>query len=304
MKILQLSVASLVFIIAGLTAVSGGSPWHYPAAADPLRAAAVMCGGFIAACFVLAWITGDYSQTDRLWSVAPPLYAWYFAAVGWPDSRLVLMAALATLWGARLTFNFARKGGYTSEEDYRWVFLKTKITNPAAWQAFNLLFIAGYQHFLILLFILPAYAAYRDGGAPLGWGDFAAAALFLLFLAMETIADEQMWRFQQEKKNRIADGRATDGDYKRGFITSGLYGFSRHPNYFAEVSIWWAFYLFVPAATGSWLHWTIIGAILLTALFQGSIWLAEYISSGKYPAYADYQKKVSRCIPWFGQHVE
>ncbi|MBN2160969.1 MAG: DUF1295 domain-containing protein [Spirochaetes bacterium] len=258
----------------------------------------------MAASFALAWITGDYSQTDRLWSVLPALYAWYFAARGWPDGRLALMAALATLWGARLTFNFARKGGYTSAEDYRWAFLRTRIPGAAAWQAFNLTFIAGYQHFLILLFSLPAYAAYRDGTAPLGWKDAAAAGLFLVLLAVETIADEQMWRFQQEKKKRAAAGTAVEGDYKRGFITSGLYGLSRHPNYFAEVSIWWAFYLFVPAATGSWLHWTITGALLLTLLFQGSIWLAEHISSGKYPAYAEYQKKVSRCIPWFGRPME
>ncbi len=303
MKIAQLAITSLVFIVAGLALVSGGSPWECLAGsgAEPLFAAAVICCAFIAACFVLGWITGDYSQTDRLWSVAPAIYAWYFAAMGWPDGRLILMACLVSLWGARLTFNFARKGGYTSEEDYRWVFLKGKITNPVAWQAFNLSFIAGYQQVLIFLFTLPVYAVYRDGGRPIGWADLIAAALFILLLAFETIADEQMWRFQQEKKRRRAAGEELTGEYGKGFISTGLFKYSRHPNYFAEVSIWWAFYLYVPAATGMWLHWTVIGTVLLTALFQGSIWFTEYITAGKYPLYREYQRTVSKFIPWFAR---
>lgn len=300
MKTAQLAITSLAFILAGLAAASGGSPWEYLAGADaaPLSAAAVICGAFIAACFVLGWITGDYSQTDRLWSVAPAVYAWYFAAMGWPDGRLILMACLVTLWGARLTFNFARKGGYTSSEDYRWAFLKTKITNPVAWQAFNLVFIAGYQQVLILLFTLPAYAVYRDGGRPIVWGDMIATALFLFLLVFETAADRQMWRFQEEKKRLKAAGEEPAGEYRDGFISSGLFKYSRHPNYFAEVSIWWVFYLFVPIATGMWLHWTVIGAVLLTALFQGSIRFTEYISAGKYPAYSEYRRTVSKFIPW------
>jgi steroid 5-alpha reductase family enzyme len=298
MKILQLTLASIVFLVIGLVALSNGAPVEFLKSADPLVSAAVLCAAFIAASFFLGWITGDYSQTDRLWSLAPVIYAWCFAAAAWPDSRLILMAFLATLWGARLTFNFARKGGYTSEEDYRWVFLRGKITNPYAWQAFNLFFIAGYQHALIFLFTLPAYAVYRDGGRPIGWADLIATGLFLALLALETIADEQMWRFQEEKKRRKAAGEALPGDFGRGFLSSGLYGFSRHPNYFGEVSMWWAFYLFVPAGTGMWLHWTVIGAVLLTALFQGSIWFTEHISAGRYPAYRDYQKGVSKFIPW------
>jgi len=68
--------------------------------------------------------------------------------------------------------------------------------------------------------------------------------------------------------------------------------------------MWWAFYLFVPAATGHWLHWSIIGAVSITILFQGSVWFVERISSGKYPAYADYQRKVSRLIPWFSKPLD
>ncbi len=298
MKTIQLFLACVFFSLTGLNAVSNGSPLLFLMDGNPLVAAAVICVSCALASFVLGWITGDYSQTDRLWSVLPPVYVWYFAARGWPDARLAIMAVLATLWGARLTFNFARKGGYTSEEDYRWIIMREKIPHSAAWQGFNFFFIAGYQHFLVFLISLPAYAVFAAGRSTLGWLDYAAAAILFGLLAMETVADEQMWRFQEEKKRRRAAGQGLDGDFKRGFITSGLFRFSRHPNYFAEISIWWAFYLFVPTAAGMWFHWSVIGAVLLTILFQGSIWLAESITGGKYPEYAAYQGRVSRLIPW------
>ena len=301
MKLLQLLITSTLFIIAGFSAVSFGSPWQFITGSDPLTAGAVTCGAVIAASFSLAWLTGDYSQTDRLWSMIPILYTWFFAARAWPDARLIVMASLVTIWGARLTFNFARKGGYTSEEDYRWAVLRKRINNPIVWQLFNLLFIAGYQHLLVFLFTLPAYAAYINRGVPLGAVDYVAAVIFIILVLFETIADQQMWNFQQEKYRRIAAGEAQEGDYRRGFITSGLFRYSRHPNYFAEVSIWWVFYLYAPAASGEWLHWTIIGAVLLTLLFQGSVRFTESITAEKYPEYGEYRRRVSALIPWFAR---
>jgi steroid 5-alpha reductase family enzyme len=73
----------------------------------------------------------------------------------------------------------------------------------------------------------------------------------------------------------------------------------RHPNYFAEQAIWVVFYLFSVAATGEWLNWTIVGAVLLVILFKGSSDFSEEISAKKYPKYADYQKRVGRFLPKF-----
>ena len=65
--------------------------------------------------------TGDYSWVDRSWSIVPAVYVWVFAGfAGLADTRLNVMAVLVTAWAARLTFNFARKGGYSGVEDYRW----------------------------------------------------------------------------------------------------------------------------------------------------------------------------------------
>ncbi|CAK0858679.1 unnamed protein product [Prorocentrum cordatum] len=109
-----------------------------------------------------------------------------------------------------------------------------------------------------------------------------------------------MFAFQQDKYRRKAAGEEL-GPYARGFLDSGLWGLSRHPNYFCEVSMWWAFYVFGVAATGSWLNWTIWGPVFLSMLFlvpQGSLDVTEMLSSSKYPAYAEYQLRVSRFVPW------
>ena len=71
----------------------------------------------------------------------------------------------------------------------------------------------------------------------------------------------------------------------------------RHPNYAAEQAIWLAYYLFSVAATGRWINGSLVGAVLLLLLFQGSADFSEKISAAKYPEYAHYLKKVGRFFP-------
>ena len=104
-----------------------------------------------------------------------------------------------------------------------------------------------------------------------------------------------MWRFQEAKKVKVARGERVE----RPFFDRGLYRFSRHPNYFCEIGMWWVFYLFAIGASGVWLQWTLVGAAALQLLFEGSTRLAERISLSKYPSYATYQARVSRLIPWW-----
>ncbi len=263
---------------------------------DPLTSALWGAGAFALLCWVLSLITREYSWVDRLWSITPPLFSVHFAAhAGFDDARLNLMAALAVLWGVRLTYNFARKGGYKpGGEDYRWEEIQEKI-GPVWFQVLNATFLAPFQNLLLLLIVTPSYAAYRFAGTPLNALDYAAAVAFVLFFIGETVADEQQWRFQNAKHAALARGETP----KSNFITTGLFRYSRHPNFFCEQAMWWTYYVFSIAAGAGWLNWTISGAALLTLLFQGSTGLTEKISARKYPAYADYQRTTSRLVPWF-----
>jgi len=252
-------------------------------------------GGIIVATWLLSIVTKNYSWVDRLWSVLPPIYVGVVAAqLHFADARLNLMTALTTLWGARLTYNFARKGGYDPrEEDYRWAVLRARL-GPTKFQLFNATFIAPYQNVLLFLMAAPAHTAWTHQ-SPLGPLDVALAILFVVLLVGETVADEQQWRFHLAKAAAKARGETLDP----AFCTTGLFRFSRHPNFFCEISMWWVVYAFALSASGSFFDPSGIGALLLTLLFLGSTSFTERISAAKYPAYARYQETTSRLLPWF-----
>ena len=203
-------------------------------------------------------------RVDRLWSLTPWFYSWLFAAHGGFQPRLCLAAALATLWGTRLSYNFYRKGGYVlGQEDYRWAEIQRLLrsalpqSHRRVWAAFNLLFIASYQNVLLLLLATPLLAASQAGAAaPLNALDALSAVAFASMLLLEAAADEQQWAFQQTKRGRRkALTPALRQDCRRGFLTHGLFRFSRHPAFFAEQALWWAFYGFSVAAGAPLLNW-------------------------------------------------
>jgi steroid 5-alpha reductase family enzyme len=261
---------------------------------SPLAVAAIACAAFIALCWLVSVITGNCSQVDRLWSIAPPLYVgWFAAQAGFRDPRLDVMTALTALWGARLTYNFARKGGYRAgSEDYRWPVLRKRF-GPILFQLFNATFIAPYQNLLLFLIALPAWAAFERRTSPFGPVDAAATAGFVLFLAGETIADQQQWRFHADKHAKKARGEPVTDE----FLTTGLFAWSRHPNFFCEQAMWWMVYLFSVGAGAGWLNATLAGPVLLTLLFQGSTTFTERLSLDKYPSYVGYQRTTSRLLP-------
>lgn len=262
---------------------------------SPLEASLAACVGVAFACWLLSIVTREYSWVDRLWSLVPIGYVGWFAYAAGFTPRLSLMSALVLAWCARLTFNFARKGGYAKGgEDYRWAELRKRMS-PAAFQVFNVFFIAGFQNLLLLGITLPAWRAASLGDTPLGPLDVVLCFAFLALLVGETLADEQQWRFQNDKRARRERGETIEHE----FVTTGLFRYSRHPNFFCEQAMWWTFAGFTLAAGGGWLDWTWLGALVLTALFQGSTNFTEELSLRKYPAYADYQRTTSRLIPWF-----
>lgn len=290
LKLTLYSISVAILCLTGLWILSPSDPIGFLATGDPLVIAGTICAAVVVASFLFGWTTDEYSWVDRIWSIAPVIYSWFFTLRAWPDARLIILSVLITFWGARLTYNFARKGGYSGTEDYRWAEMRKKIPNKIFWQIFNLGFISFYQNLLILLFTLPAYIAYQYRGKPLGNLDIFASILFFAFLLLETAADQQQWDFHQLKRK---------GKTGNKFLTTGLFRYSRHPNYFAEISIWWMVYFFGVAASLQWLNWSVIGALLLTVLFVGSSSLTESISMRKYPQYKKYRKTTSRIIPWF-----
>jgi steroid 5-alpha reductase family enzyme len=261
-------------------------------------------------CFIWSIVCNNVSKVDQIWSIIPFVYSWvfffhyYFTNNGVIHFRLLVATLLITLWGIRLTFNFARRGGYGNfiqhEEDYRWPILRKQMNLPS-WLLFNLTFIAGYQNLLLWLIALPTYVVYQ--GPPtwtdLGVLDCILAHVFFFCIVLETVADQQHYDFQEYKYSLTPAERLSSSQksVREGFFQVKLWKYCRHPNYLAEQCIWLCVYLFSCLSSGVLFNWSAVGIVLLVLLFQGSMQFSEAITLSKYPLYANYLATVPKIIP-------
>jgi steroid 5-alpha reductase family enzyme len=294
-------------------------------------------------CYFLSLITGNVSQVDRVWTFLPAIYTAYWALLPlwpskslllfWPNTpqelplylreqyspRALLMLSLVVLWMFRLSYNTWRRGlFYLNDEDYRWAVLRQKVP---AWlfQLTNLTFISIAQNIILFLLGLPTHTAVIQPHTPLGISDYTLFLLGLLTLACEFTADNQQYSFQTYKHNGHkhaknewpgAQIRWTEEDAKRGFVTKGLWAWSRHPNFLCEQTFWIIItaipllsHSSPPLATLPLKSMTplypILPALVLCLLFFSSTLFTESISRSKYPAaYKMYQERVAMFVPF------
>lgn len=131
--------------------------------------------------------------------------------------------------------------------------------------------------------------------------DLVFSRLLIALVVFEYFADGQMWNYQQAKKEYQKTAKVPDGwtraQMDRGFITTGLWAFSRHPNFAAEQAIWILLYQWSCVETHSYWNWTFVGVLNYVMVFQGSTPITEWISGSKYPEYRLYQERVGKFIP-------
>ncbi|KAK3944637.1 hypothetical protein QBC46DRAFT_373908 [Diplogelasinospora grovesii] len=256
---------------------------------------------------VVAEVNRNYSQVDRCWSLLPTLYIAHFdlwaRLAGVPSQRIDAALLFSTIWSIRLTFNYWRKGGYTvGSEDYRWEIIRKRMP-PVAFHILNWTFISFIQSMLLFALAAPTYVLLlaTQFEPNVTNADLAYVAIELGLVATEFIADQQQWDFHAAKREYQETAKVphgyTQAELDRGFLASGLWGFSRHPNFAAEQSIWFILYQWGCFGTKVLYNWTAIGPSFLLLLFQGSTWLTELITSGKYPEYTEYQRRVGMFVP-------
>lgn len=273
---------------------------------------------------VLSIFTRSFAWNDRFWPFIPLLYALLFAThpiisqdnrtSASYDLRLSIMAFIIFLWAIRLAYNAFRRGYYSyGSLDYRYPWLRENIiTNTCMFVLVYAFACCGFMTFLLSTISFPLYFAWLSRGLSPNFTfiDVIATAGMLGCILLEAIADNQQYHFQVMKAAWLqpATSSQTDQptpasiqpllpDMRDGFLQSGLFSYCRHPNYFAEISFWWFFYLFSISTSSLYFNWTIVGPLLYSLMFQFSTSLTECISSEKYPAYHKYQENVSRLIP-------
>eukprot|EP01083_Nonionella_stella_P117455 350067_1 len=254
--------------------------------------------------------TDDCSFVDRVWSIAPILYSGamtlhYYVQNNYQlHDRLCLTFMMILGWGVRLSYNLYIKGGYkTGKEDHRWGLIRTWYTGKTIkWNLFVFWVVNVWQMVAIYAFsALPLYIIYH-GPSGTQLYDMPLAIMFCFFLAIETFADDQMFQFQEGKKEQIRKRRFSQikDYYLDGFYHEGLYRYSRHPNYFGELGQWWVIYWLSCVGHNKAIspNWSVIGILHLCFIFYKSLHLTESITNFKYPKYKLYAKRTSKFFLW------
>jgi steroid 5-alpha reductase family enzyme len=237
-------------------------------------------------CGVILWLVSlrlrDVSIIDIFWgpgiALMVNLHAWLSDAAG---MRAWLAIFLVNLWALRLALHI---GSRHRGEDHRYGAMRQKFGARWWWWSFFQVFLLQ----IILIWFLPAplVAAVRTSALPLTWLDLAGAGLALGGLTFEAVADWQLTRFRRDTANR---GQVMD---------RGLWGLSRHPNYFGDSVMWWGFFLIGLAGSGAW--WTLLSPLIMTLLLLkvSGVTMMEDTIAERRPAYAEYKRRVSAFIPW------
>jgi steroid 5-alpha reductase family enzyme len=131
--------------------------------------------------------------------------------------------------------------------------------------------------------------------------DALFARILIFLIAIEYFADQQQWDYHAAKSAYQKTAKVPPGwtraQMDRGFNTTGLWKYSRHPNFAAEQLIWVTLYAWGCFRTETYLNWTAVGVIGYLGVFQGSTPITEAISAGKYPEYRLYQERVGKFLP-------
>ncbi|RIL03982.1 MAG: hypothetical protein DCC71_14385 [Proteobacteria bacterium] len=277
---LWIAVAYLAALAVGLVAgiaFGGRHPIETALAADVAATATI---------FAFSFAFRNSSFYDAYWSVAPPAIAlWFALAPGGAGvvAREILVIALVLLWAVRLTANWARGWTGLDHEDWRYVDLQRK-----SGRLYWLVSFTGIHFFptaIVFLGLLPLWPALATGTRPLGWLDAAAALVTLSGVALELLADDALRRF------RLSDPPPG------AILESGLWAWSRHPNYLGEMLFWIGLALFSLAAAG-FVWWAWVGAAAMIAMFVGvSIPMKERRMLERRPGYAERRERVSLLVP-------
>jgi steroid 5-alpha reductase family enzyme len=208
---------------------------------------------YMTAWFGFALARKDNSLADIAWGPGFLLISWLSYALGsGGEIRRLVVDVLVTLWGLRLAVHIAVRNRGRGE-DPRYAGWRKKWGRAFAPRSYLQVFIL--QGGLMLLIGFPVVLVNHNAREGFGWLDFAGAAVWLLGWLFETVGDAQLLRFKRDPENQ---GRILSG---------GLWGWTRHPNYFGEVVLWWGIFILSLGSRGGWAG--ILGPVTITVLLLG-----------------------------------
>lgn len=226
----------------------------------------------------------DTSIVDILWGPGFVLLAWVYVTMhSAARPRALLVAWLVTLWGVRLALHIYRRH---RGEDPRYVAMRRRHGERFWWKS---LFVVFWLQGVILWFVawplLMAIASPEP--TSLTVLDGIGVAIFAIGFLFEAVGDHQLTAFRRNPGNRGT------------VLSTGLWRYTRHPNYFGDALLWWGLFTIACAVPGGWR--TIGSPLLMTWLLMrvsGVTLLEEGLRASR-PGYADYVARTSAFVPWF-----
>ena len=237
--------------------------------------------------FMFSRFYANSSFYDAYWTVIPPFLALYWFAVSdiaIDPTRGLMVIGLILYWATRLTLNWAYYWEGMHHEDWRYSMLREKAPKVAVFT--DLFGVHLFPTLQVFAGMLPVYAVYCLGEAPLNWLDWVAFIVTFAAITLQMRSDFQLHDFVAQRE----EGQHLD---------TGLWAWSRHPNYLGELGLWFGLFLFGLAAYPQGWYWHSIGIIAMPLMFVfASIRMMEKRSLERRPEYQQVIDRVSMLIPW------
>jgi steroid 5-alpha reductase family enzyme len=244
----------------------------------------------IFALVTLLWIWSVFiknvSIVDIFWGFGfVVVNTFYVFMSGELNARKILILTLVSIWGLRLAIYLAFRN-IGKGEDFRYQeFRRNYGTKRYWWFSFFQTFLL--QGILIMIVSLPLLGIHSStSSGELGLLDYLGIIVWLIGFAFEAGGDFQLAHFKRDLAN------------KGKVLNTGFWKYTRHPNYFGDSAVWWAYAIFSIAA-GS--YWQIIGSVVMTLLIikVSGVALLEKTLNDTKPQYREYIEKTNSFFPWF-----
>ena len=232
--------------------------------------------------FVVSLIKKRNDVADVAWGLGFVLMAWTsFFLAGDFSMRGLLVCTLVSIWGLRLAWHIITRNK-VKKEDYRYLAWRKQWGKWFYLRSYVQVYVL--QGFLLFLIVLPVLLINKSSVSLLGWTDFAGVAVWFFGFYFEVFGDAQLAKFIKNPAN------------KGKLMQSGLWAYTRHPNYFGEVTQWWGLWFLTLAVSGGLIG--IIGPITITFLIlkvSGIPMLEKKMEEN--PEFAEYKRRVSVFFP-------
>lgn len=239
---------------------------------------------FMVILFLVAQVKKDNSIVDIGWGLGFVIVAFstFFYQKGY-DARQLLILTLVSLWGIRLAvYLLIRAVG--QGEDFRYVnFRKAWGKNVVIIAFFRVFMLQG---FIMLLLAYPIIRVSAEQSNGLDLAAYIGLAIWIVGYFFQVVGDAQLKSFKKKRKS------------KEEVLTSGLWRYTRHPNYFGEATMWWG--IAVILLPLQWGFISLISALLINLLLlkvSGVPFLDKRYANNK--AYQQYKSETNNFIPWF-----